>query len=73
MSNNPKGPFAGAQACTPVKEANLNIFDVRSIRPAPNGEYFWTVRVNRQLSDGTWLTTSAFEPARRIKVTNAGS
>jgi hypothetical protein len=68
MSNDSRGPFVGAQACTSAKEAYLNVLEVRTIHPAPDGEYFWTVRVNRQLSDGTWLTTSAFEPPRRVKV-----
>ncbi len=72
MSNNLQGPLMGAQACTSAKEANLNVLEIRSIPPAPNGEYFWTVRVNRESPDGTWSTISTFETPRRIRVSNSG-
>ncbi len=71
MSGDPQGPFMGAVACMRTPETTFNLLDIQHIPRNENGEYFWTVRVNRQLAGGDWLTTSTSDTPRRIRVSNA--
>ena len=68
MSGKVDGGFQGAVKCMPVTEITFNVTSANHIKPSPGGEYFWTVRVNRQLPSGQWITVSATEESRQVKV-----
>lgn len=72
MSGSMEGPFWGAIACTKDKQASFNVTDARHILAGPAGQYFWTVRVNMQLSSNEWITVSSTEEPRELRVSGGG-
>ena len=73
MSGSTEGPFWGAVACTVERQVSFNVTDARHIAPGPAGQYYWTVRVNRQLPSSNWTTVSATEEPRELRVSGGGS
>jgi hypothetical protein len=73
MSGKPDGPFWGAVACTVQRELTFNVLDARHIKPGPGAEYYWIVRVNRQLTSGDWITISATPEPRVLRVSSSSA
>ena len=68
MSGKVDGGFLGAVECMPDTEHTFTVTSAGPIKHGPGGEYFWTVRVNRQLPSEEWITVSATEEPRLVKV-----
>ena len=72
MSGSLDGPFWGAVACMKEKRIAFNVLQASHIKPGPAGQYFWTVRVNRQLPGDQWSTVSATVEPREMRVSAGG-
>ena len=72
MSGQKEGPFWGAVACMEARQIAFNVLDARHIQPGPIGQYYWTVRVNRQLPTQEWITVSATAEPREVRISGGG-
>ena len=68
MSGSRDGTFLGVVNCTGSREIEVEMQVFKHIRTASRGHYYWTVRINRQLPSGKWITVSATPEPRKIKV-----